>query len=90
MAFTTRKVFDAYIDDEGNICYSTEDLYMGEYVIRPDFFCFTPTTPRMGVLEIFHLSHPSVLLVSFNMEHDYPEFEEDMAERVAFYIENYC
>ena len=90
MAFTPRKVFNAYIDDEGDICYSTEGSFNGEYVISSEFFRFTPHTPHMGTLEIFFVGRPSVLMVSFNMEHDYPEFEETMAERVAFYIENYC
>ena len=83
------EVFNAHFDNDGNICYMNGDG-MGEYVIASKFFRFIPNTPHMGRLEIYHTSFPSIMLVSFNMEHDYEWFEEDMADMVARYIERYC
>lgn len=86
-----KNIIEAYIDDEGNVCYMVEGSeFIGTYVISPQYFNFVQTTPYIGRLEIFHLHRPDYLMVSFNMETNYDEFEMDMAMEVARYIENYC
>lgn len=79
------EIIEAYIDDEGNVCYSTND-FAGEYVVASDMFKFVPYTPQVGTLYVLK---PDNIFEGIHMRHDYPEFYEDMAFKVACCIETY-
>lgn len=87
---SSREVFDVCFDDEGSICYSIlGHEEEGVYIISGDLFKFTPHTPEMGLLTIYHPHIYNHELARLNLWHNYPEFWEDVAKIVATMIENY-
>ena len=87
---SSREVFDVYFDNEGSICYSIfGHEEEGVYIISGDLFKFTPHTPEMGLLTIYHPHIYNHELARLNLWHNYHEFWEDVAKIVATMIENY-